>query len=71
VVNQTIATLISVYGVLMPPLGWRLALLVWGYAIAWFLVNDRVKLAAYRLLDPDRSCLFGCRGRRSPSGTRA
>ncbi|MGD8895034.1 MAG: plasma-membrane proton-efflux P-type ATPase, partial [Acidobacteriota bacterium] len=70
VVNQTIATLIAVYGILMPPLGWRLALLVWGYALAWFLVNDRVKAAAYRLLDPSRSGLFGGRGRRSESGTR-
>ena len=24
---------------------------VWGYALAWFLVNDRVKLLAYRILD--------------------
>jgi H+-transporting ATPase len=70
VVNQTIATLIAVYGILMPPLGWRLALLVWGYALAWFLVNDRVKAAAYRLLDPSRSGLFGGRARRSESGTR-
>ncbi|MCG6921582.1 MAG: plasma-membrane proton-efflux P-type ATPase [Acidobacteria bacterium] len=70
VVNQTIATLIAVYGVLMPPLGWRLGLIVWGYAIAWFLINDRVKLAAYRLLDPTRSGLFGGRGRRSEAGTR-
>jgi H+-transporting ATPase len=70
VVNQTIATLIAVYGILMPPLGWRLALLVWGYAIAWFLVNDRIKLAAHRLLDPNRSGLFGERARRSAAGTR-
>jgi H+-transporting ATPase len=70
VATQIIATLIAVYGILMPPLGWRLALLVWGYALAWFLVNDRVKLAAYHLLDPSRSGLFGGRGRRSASGTR-
>ena len=25
---------------------------VWAYALAWFLVNDRVKLLAYRILDP-------------------
>jgi H+-transporting ATPase len=25
---------------------------VWGYAIIWFLITDRVKLAAYRILDP-------------------
>jgi len=24
---------------------------VWGYALAWFLVSDRVKLVAYRILD--------------------
>jgi H+-transporting ATPase len=69
-VNQTIATLIAVYGILMPPLGWRLALLVWGYAVAWFFVNDRIKLAAYRLLDPNRSGLFGDRAWRNAAGTR-
>ena len=25
---------------------------VWGYALGWFLVNDRVKLLAYRFFDP-------------------
>ena len=48
---QLIATLIAVYGVLMAPLGWARAGLVWAYALAWFLVNDRVKLATYRWLD--------------------
>ncbi len=48
---QTIATLISVYGAAMTPLGWRWAGLVWAYAVLWFLVNDRVKLAAYYWLD--------------------
>jgi H+-transporting ATPase len=50
--TQIIATLISVYGILMHPIGWILALLVWGYALSWFLINDRVKLAAYRLFEP-------------------
>ena len=36
----------------MTPLGWGWALFVWGYALAWFLVNDRVKLLAYRFIDP-------------------
>ena len=48
--TQTIATLIAVYGLFMTPLGWGYALFVWGYALAWFLVNDRVKLLAYRIL---------------------
>jgi H+-transporting ATPase len=36
----------------MTPLGWPWALFVWGYALAWFLVNDRIKLLAYRIFDP-------------------
>ena len=36
----------------MTPLGWGWALFVWGYALVWFLVNDRVKLLAYRIFDP-------------------
>jgi H+-transporting ATPase len=50
--TQIIATLIAVYGVFMTPLGWGWAAFVWGYAIAWFLVNDRIKLLAYRIFDP-------------------
>jgi H+-transporting ATPase len=52
---QTVATLISVYGVAMTPLGWRWAALVWAYALVWFLFNDRIKLAAYYWLDHRRS----------------
>ena len=50
--TQMLATLIAVYGVFMTPLGWGWAGFVWGYALAWFLVNDRVKLLAYRIFDP-------------------
>jgi H+-transporting ATPase len=50
--TQAVATLIAVYGLFMTPLGWGWALFVWGYALAWFLVNDQVKVLAYRLLDP-------------------
>jgi hypothetical protein len=32
----------------MTPLGWGWAAVVWGYALAWFLVSDRVKLVAGR-----------------------
>jgi H+-transporting ATPase len=49
--TQIIATLIAVYGWFMSPLGWGYALFVWAYALAWFLVSDRVKLLAYRILD--------------------
>jgi H+-transporting ATPase len=50
--TQILATLIAVYGMLMTPLGWGWALFVWGYAMAWFLLTDPVKLLAYRILDP-------------------
>jgi H+-transporting ATPase len=50
--TQALATLFAVYGILMVPIGWGWGLTVWGYALLWFLVNDRVKLLAYRVLDP-------------------
>jgi H+-transporting ATPase len=50
--TQAVATLIAVYGLFMTPLGWGWAGLVWGYALLWFLVNDRIKLLAYRIFDP-------------------
>jgi H+-transporting ATPase len=50
--TQIVATLIAVFGLFMTPLGWGWALFVWGYALAWFLLNDRVKLLAYRVFDP-------------------
>jgi H+-transporting ATPase len=53
--TQIVATLIAVYGLFMTPLGWGWALFVWGYALTWFLLNDRVKLLAYRIFDPVRA----------------
>jgi len=57
--TQFVATLIAVYGVFMAPIGWGWALFVWAYALAWFLVNDRVKLAAYRVFEPQGGGLLG------------
>jgi H+-transporting ATPase len=50
--TQLAATLTAVYGVFMTPIGWGWGLFVWVYALLWFLVNDRVKLLAYRVFDP-------------------
>ena len=50
--TQIVATLIAVYGFLMAPLGWGWAGFVWGYALIWALLSDRVKLLAYRIFDP-------------------
>jgi H+-transporting ATPase len=51
-VTQMVATFISVFGLFMAPIGWKWALLVWGYALAWFIFNDQVKLVALRIFDP-------------------
>jgi H+-transporting ATPase len=56
--TQTVATLFAVYGVFMTPLGWKWAGFVWGYALLWFLVNDRVKLLTYRIFDPTAAPLL-------------
>ncbi len=49
--TQIVATLIAVYGFLMPPLGWKWAGFVWGYALIWALLSDRLKLLAYSILE--------------------
>jgi H+-transporting ATPase len=49
--TQVVGTLAAVYGWLVRPIGWPLALLVWGYALAWFLVNSLAKVTAYGLME--------------------
>ena len=54
--TQVIATCIAIFGFgLVTPLAWYWAALVWGWALAWFLVNDRAKLLTYWLLDRVRA----------------
>jgi len=48
--TEIAGTLIAVYGVLVTPVGWTLALWMWAYALAWFVVNDAIKNGTYRLL---------------------
>ena len=57
IATKALATLAAVYGWFMVPVGWKWAALIWGYALAWFIVNDRVKLAAYRIFDPEQVVL--------------
>jgi len=56
--TQLIATFISVYGLFMTPIGWALAGLVWGYAVAWFLLNDWIEIWALHIFDPKRHGLL-------------
>ncbi len=58
IATQIIATLIAVFGIFMAPIGWDRALFVWLYALVWFLLNDRLKVLAYRIFDrPDSGYL--------------
>jgi len=50
-VTQVIGTLVVVYGLFMAPTGWPLALMVWAYALATFLVASAIKVGVYRLLE--------------------
>lgn len=50
VLTQLTATIITVYGILLPPMGWNLAVIVWGYALLWFVVQDLLKTWFYRFL---------------------
>jgi H+-transporting ATPase len=47
--TQVAATLIAVNGVLMSPITWQMAGIVWGYCAVLFLLQDRVKLLANRI----------------------
>ena len=58
IVTQLIATLISVYGILMPALGWKYAGIVWLYALIWFFIEDRVKLLAYKVFAEPHTAVY-------------
>jgi H+-transporting ATPase len=51
VATKVLATLVVVCGWYVAPIGWPLALLVWGYAAVAFFITDRLKIVLYRLLD--------------------
>jgi H+-transporting ATPase len=51
IATQLIATLIVVYGFLLPAMGWGLAIFVWIYAIVLFFITDSLKVGIYKLLD--------------------
>ena len=67
--TQAIATLIAVYGLFMSPLGWKWAGFVWAYALGWALINDRVKLLAYRIFDPTKAPLLAKKQKNEASQT--
>ena len=48
--TMVLGTLIAVYGVFMEPIGWKYAGFIWIYALSWFVFNDYLKVAVYRML---------------------
>ena len=56
-ITQGIATLITVYGILLPPLGWANAGLIWALAALVFLIMDTAKVYLYRYLERDTALL--------------
>jgi H+-transporting ATPase len=51
-ITQVAATLIAIYGIFMTPIGWSLALIIWGYALVFFLINDQIKVRLFRRIHP-------------------
>ncbi len=47
--TQIVATLFAVYGWFMEPIGWSLALFVWGYALVELVLSNELKTRAFRL----------------------
>lgn len=56
---QIVATFFSVYGVMMSPIGWKMAGVVWGYCLVLFVIQDWVKIVAYRIFDKEHSGYYG------------
>jgi len=48
-ITQAVGTLIAVYGVLLTPIGWLNAAVVWGYAFVWFLILNGVKMIVHKV----------------------
>ena len=47
---QITATLITVYGILLPAMGWFLAGIIWAEALTAFFIIDAIKVRFYKLL---------------------
>ena len=50
-ITQVAGTFIAVYGIVMAPIGWTLAGLIWGYALIEFVVTDFIKIYIFKLIN--------------------
>ncbi len=48
--TRVLGTLMAVYGIFVPAVGWTWGGIVWAYALTWFVFNDIVKVYFYRHL---------------------
>ena len=51
IITQGIATIITVYGILLPAMGWGPALFIWAEALIVFVIIDFIKVKAYKMFD--------------------
>jgi H+-transporting ATPase len=51
IITQAIATIITVYGILLPAMGWIPALFIWAEALVVFIIIDFIKVRTYKLFD--------------------
>jgi len=58
--TQALATILAVYGIFMPALGWGWAVAIWLYALTWFFMTDWVKVWTYRVLNRTQRMLSTC-----------
>ena len=43
ITTQLVATLITVYGILLPAMGWNLAIFIWIFALVEIVITDFIK----------------------------
>ena len=48
--SRLIGTFVAAYGFFMEPIGWDLVAFVWAYSLAWWFLNDEMKVLTYKAL---------------------
>lgn len=51
--TELIGSVLAAEGWLIAPIGWTNVLLIWGYVLIWFLINDALKVLVRHHLRPD------------------
>jgi len=49
--SRIIGTLLALFGIFMEPISVTAVIGLWIYATVWFLINDQIKVLAYKILD--------------------